>query len=1359
MAIALPVWSQTFLFADANEAGVPEALRDWIPWVLDAGQGGDRRACPSEPNGPARICVWPGPLMLDLGSRGGRFSQDWHLFAEDWVRLPGDADAWPRNVVDGDRPVPVVERDGHPAVKLDAGSHALTGAFVWSETPASLAIAPGTGLLNLTLNGVPQSQPRLEGKGRLWLSDAARSRSADLDERLSVQVFRRLDDSLPLRVLTRLELQVSGGVREERLGPVTLPDGVPIAIESPLPARLGSDGSLRLEVRPGRWVVEVTAYHAGSVQSLARRQLPSPWPAREVWAFAAHPELRRVEIQGVESIDPRQTPIPDDWARLPIYLVGPEDRMRLVEQRRGDPDPGPDRLALERDIWLDFDGVGYSVRDRMRGDLNRLWRLDADSELHLGQVRVNGTPSLITRLDSSAPVGVEVRQGRLDLVADSRIEDEPGRLPASGWLPTLDQVRAHLHLPPGWDLLAVSGVDNDARTWLTRWTLLDLFLVLILTLGVGRLWGWGWGLLAWVGLSLTWHAPGAPQLVWLNLLAAAALLRLLPADAIQKGVTRLRWLVLWYKRLTLVALLVIGLPFLVSEVRSALYPQLERGGGGFGMADTLVGGFGRNAVPEAAPNADFEEILSDTEVAVKRAPASSARVPDPLPPPPMMDPKARIQTGEGVPDWHWNRFDLTWNGPVGTSDVAQLWLLTPTWNLVLSLLGCTLLILLGLRLAGIAFPRRAGRFATLPILVLGVWTAAPMDSAVAAEVPSPELLRELRARLLAPPDCLPSCLDLPVLGVRATPDRLTLELTLDAAVDMAAPVPGGGDWMPVDARLDDRPLKGMSRDSAGHLLVPLEAGRHRLRLEGPLPATNQLDLSLPLAPRAMTQDVQGWRLEGLDARGRASGQIRFVRLSEALSEAPLSAERELVQEALPPLIQVDRRLSFGLDWRVQTRVTRLSSPDSPIVTEIPLLPGESVQTQGLRVRDGRIQIALTPGQTRLDWSSRLEPSAELDLTATSDAGVAEVWHLDVGPIWHLDYEGLSPIHHPGEGRTLPTWRPLPGEQLRLRIVRPVGEPGPTLTIDRVDLKVAPGPRGSDVQLDLAVRSSQGGSHAIRLPEGAEPVEVRVDGRSLAVSSGTRQIDLPLVPGEQRMQVVWRDPVPLSLGFTPAGPDLGSTAVNLNLSLQLPRDRWVLFATGPRLGPAVLFWGVLLVLTVLSWGLGRSRMTPLRMHDWLLLGIGLALAEVWVGLLVAGWLFALGWRRRLDETGAAWRYNLTQVGLVLLTLVALAGLVGAVQQGLLGRPEMQITGNGSSGTLLRWYADRGGPILPEVWVLSVPMWVYRALMLGWALWLAFRLLDWLRWGWEGFAHPQLWRERKAVKVAADQTVGDRAPGRP
>jgi hypothetical protein len=99
----------------------------------------------------------------------------------------------------------------------------------------------------------------------------------------------------------------------------------------------------------------------------------------------------------------------------------------------------------------------------------------------------------------------------------------------------------------------------------------------------------------------------------------------------------------------------------------------------------------------------------------------------------------------------------------------------------------------------------------------------------------------------------------------------------------------------------------------------------------------------------------------------------------------------------------------------------------------------------------------------------------------------------------------------------------------------------------------------------------------------------------------------------------------------------------------------------------------------------------------------------------------------------------QLGLVALTLLTLGLLFRAVAAGLLGQPEMQIAGNGSWAHSLHWYQDRFDKALPQAWVISAPLWLYRLLMLLWALWLANALLRWLRWGWEQFNAGGLWRQ--------------------
>ena len=164
--------------------------------------------------------------------------------------------------------------------------------------------------------------------------------------------------------------------------------------------------------------------------------------------------------------------------------------------------------------------------------------------------------------------GVELRKGHLNLVAESRYEASNSLLTAVGWDHDFQSVSGVLHLPPGWRLLTASGVDVMPGTWFQRWTLLDLFLVLIISIAVSRLWNYRWGLLALVAIALIYHEPGAPRIVWLPLLAAVALLRILPAGWARRLIGAVRIA-------SLVILLVISIPFMMQQIRGGIYPQLE----------------------------------------------------------------------------------------------------------------------------------------------------------------------------------------------------------------------------------------------------------------------------------------------------------------------------------------------------------------------------------------------------------------------------------------------------------------------------------------------------------------------------------------------------------------------------------------------------------------------------------------------------------------------------------------------------------------------------------------------------------------------------------------------------------------
>lgn len=1390
---------------DTEGMEIPAPLRAWIPWVL---RDTDWRDCPlapaqlaasgsevlttPDPDAPARrLCHWPGDLDLELDETGGRFAQTWRLYAPGWVALPGDNRRWPQETRVSGRPWPVLERGARPGVWLPAGEHALTGSFLWERLPDGLQLPALRARVHLRLGAAAVAQPRVDANGRLWLGSAPQADHREpsgaeeaSDDALALDITRLLTDGVPPRLTTRLELEISGSARELKLMGAIPPGALPLAIDSPLPAQLEESGALRLQASPGHWVVQVSARYPGQPGEFALAGSEPPWPEREVWAVRADPGLRTIEVRGVPAVDPRQTRLPAQWQGFPAYALEPGDT--LVFEHLAVTTPGQARLHLSRDLWLDFSGRGYSVRDRIGGELAGLSRLDARAPLHLGQVRIDGEPRLITRLpplpDADAPppdgqsaVGVEVRGTSLNLLADGRIESARQRLPASGWTQPFERMAATLYLPPGWDLLAVNGVDNLPPSWLASWSLLDLFLVLIAALACARLWGWHWGLLALATLTLIWQAPDAPRAIWLHLIAAAALLRVLPdhrtAPEPPRALRRARALVAFYARATLVVLVLIALPFLLVQMRDGLYPQIgisadaARTSRAQAPAAVIADSFGlaESEAPAPAPAVAAERLYAGNQASP--APRAKKLATDWNAPPP----GAVLQTGAGVPDWTWNAFRLEWSGPVADDHALRLWLMPPFVGLLLACLQLLLVPALALRVsgwwpnladAGQALAKRHGLVRALTpaaVLLAGVALLSPSATAAVADegadpgsFPPAALLGELRAHLLTPPECWPDCLVLSRLHLRLRDAELHLLLMVAAGHDSALPLPGGESaWSARQVRLDGVELSLARRTEDGVLLVPLPAGLHRLELSGPLTSAERTELPLPLPPRLVTVEIDpDWQLEGLRPDGQTGSQLRLV--PRATPAEPRTAATGGSSNALIPLLQLERDLHLGLAWELRSRLRRLSPAETSVSLWLPLLPGEAVTSDSAQVVENRLLLSLAPGQNHLDWTSRLAPSEQIALQASDDPRLVETWCIAVSPFWHLNTSGIDPTATScGSARLaaeLATparlWRPWPGDRLELQLTRPLPVPGPTLTMDQSRYELRPGRRATEARLELTLRASTGAQHSIGLPPGAERLEVRIDGQVRGLVPRNGRIDLPLVPGLQRVEFLWQQPGGLGLDYRPPPVDVGSASVNANTEIRLGADRWILWTQGAGVGPAVLFWSLLVVLTLLAWGLAKPRLTPLRWLDWLLLGIGLSQADPWVALLVVGWLLALGWRQRLStermETMPAWRFNLAQCVLVAWTLLALLGLLAAIQQGLLGAPRMQIAGNGSNAELLRWYLDRAGHTLGEVWIVSVPMLAYRLLMLAWALWLALRLLAWLRWGWRAFASPLPWR---------------------
>ena len=1343
MLICLFGTSSTVM-ATVDEDKMPPNLEPWRSWVL---HGKDEIRCPAHFNDPKRhICWWPSRLTLDVGDQGGLFDQRVTVYAATWIILPGDATHWPESVFSDTHPLPVTDRDGRPCVWLGPGEYRIRGAFVWDPLPEMIQVPASIALLALKINGREVETPDLDATGRLRFH--GRDSTARGEDTMTASLFRLIEDNVPMRALTHVMLHVSGRPRELRLA-VRLPDGaVVMRIESPLPARLAGNGDLLVQARPGQWDIRITERLPGPVSSLTAGKGPF---GEEIWSFKAYNHLRMVNITGASPIEPSRTRMPDEWKRFPAYLMTPGSSLTFNVLRRGDPAPAPDQLRLQRSWWLDFDGAGFTIHDRIDGTLSRTWHLAMGSPMKLGRAAVDGEDQLITlQGDTPALPGIQLRRGRLVLEADSRLPRASSTLPAVGWDHDFQQVRGTLNLPPGWTLFSAAGVDVPPGAWLQRWTLLDFFLVLIIAISTFKLRNTKSAIIILATLILIFHEPGAPRHVWLHLLVSTALLRYLPEG--------------WFKRLVkvwgaaaVIALIVISLPFMVHQVRNAIYPQLVQAGHPISRQPLTLGAAPTDEEPRsAAPRvASMEKRLAQRTAALKSAPQPSTAAKRLA-----SDPDALIQTGPGLPAWRWQSVQLRWNGPVDRHQEIRLWLLSPFNNLLLGVIRVVLLLLsiwafLDLSNWRSHLPRPLITGVSTQMLIVCLLASGNLVRAedTMASFPPQPLLDEFQQRLLEPAPCYPHCADVSRLELAATPDQLRLILQAHAIIDTAIPLPITMDtWRPSQVMLDNEMAgSSLARDDQGNLWMVLPQGVHRIKMTGPTGDVDEIRIAFSIVPHVGTYAGVGWQARGFLPDNSMESTIALTRVR------PDNETRSLTPRAdIPAYFHVTRTLHLGIQWEVDTRIQRLTQPGEPAVLSIPLLKDASLTTDGILVEDGMAQIALAPNQADVRFSSTLPVSPSILLTAPKQVPWTETWILDAAPLWRCTITGLTATAHQDSAQNWqPRWRPWPGEQVTIDVTRPKAVAGRTITIDNARLTVTPGQRFSRSELTVGLRSSKGGHHQIELPEMANLQAVTVNGTQLPIRQDGQIVNIPLEPGRQRIGVQWLE-INASMNLI-KGPrvHIGDAAVNAAVNVHMPDHRWILLTGGPRLGPAVLFWSYVIVVLIAAIGLGKTDLAPLHTRQWIVLGLGLTQVPAPVAVLVVGWLLALGFRCRKKAPDRPLVFNLMQLLLVALTLAALAGLYIAVERGLLGIPDMQIAGNQSTASQLHWYQDRIEGTLPTPWVVSLPQWTYHLLMLAWSLWLAFSLVAWLRWGWRCFTKTHLWKpmrlRRKKAPDKGQQTT--------
>ncbi|MES2468035.1 MAG: hypothetical protein V4675_12085 [Verrucomicrobiota bacterium] len=1319
----------------AQKPPVPDALQPWAGWALRGVK--DLISPPLYSDAAQRLKLWPSVLSLETGPEGGTFKGNVRVYDQSWLTLPGGAETWPQEVMINGQPVPVLTRDQLPAVLLAVGEYELSGRFRWQGLPEKLPVPPGFGMLSLTVDGKLVESPDQEADGTVWLK-RTRSESAERDF-LSLQVYRLIEDGIPVVLHTEIELSVAGKSREEELGQA-LPEGWLLsAVESPIPCAVEENGRIKAQVRAGKWQIRLTAFRNDPPTEFRYAAGVKPLTETELIGLKAAPELRVIELRGITSVDVSQTTFPEAWRQLPVHLWETQTPFGIEEKMRGMGAERPPGLNFTREFWLDESGAMATYRDILTGTSQRTWRLDAAPGNELGAVKISGQGQLITRNPLTQAHGVEVRTRQLRLEATGRAPFGSA-IPATGWMSDADGLTATLHLPPGWRLLAVSGPEWSSGDWLTAWSLLDVFLLLIFSMAVMRLWGWLPGVVALAGLILSWQEPGAPRWTWFALIGLLALWRVVPrggwaARSVLAGIG-----------VAVLAFASVAVPFLSQQLTGMMFPQVEtvgRRGGPVIMAGSVKEAQIEGRIVDDSYFSNSRSAGLELESDGKKPSVKSNMI---------YDKKAQIQTGPALPEWEWRRVQFGWNGPVAAGQTIRPILISSGVQRVLvgvrlGLLGLLAWFLWRRRDGGSDKPQASPGAAPSPVAVvmLAGWllgaltqpshaqTAAPAVAPPSAVIPDPAMLETLREELLKPPEAFPGAAEIPLVKLTLTDRVLTMEATIHTAAFCAVPLPGRlPAWSPVSVMLGGQPAPAVARRE-NYLWIALPPGTHQVSVRGAIPSSSEWLWAFLLPPRVVEIEAPGWTVTGVKPGGIPEAQVFFARQQAAPGAAAAYDRRDFNAR-----VMVERHLELGLIWQVRTTVRRLSAPGKALAFSLPLLPGERILTGEVVPAEGRVQVRLGAQDQEFRWESELPVQPVLTLAAEKTDRWTERWHLEASPVWNVALSGLAPVFTPGGSDLIPSWQPWPGETVTLTVNRPEPISGETATVRRVGHVVSLGAQRRSTTLTLDVEASVGRDFPVTLPPGAEIKVLEHLGKSAPVRREGDRVIIPVRPGDQTIELQWQEMAGLPFTASAGSVSLPVESSNITTTLKLPENRWLLWARGPRQGPAIRFWAVLAAALLVALVLGRIPLSPLKPAQWLLLLPGLTQIHVAAGSFFVVWLFWMAWRGKHGPALPRALFNLNQLALLAGAGVAGLTLMAVLHTGLLGHPTMFILGEGSWRNSLQWFEGRSPILLPAPEVISVSIWVYRGLMLAWSLWLAVTLLHYIRRAWQDYSNGGLWK---------------------
>ncbi len=488
-------------------------------------------------------------------------------------------------------------------------------------------------------------------------------------------------------------------------------------------------------------------------------------------------------------------------------------------------------------------------------------------------------------------------------------------------------------------------------------------------------------------------------------------------------------------------------------------------------------------------------------------------------------------------------------------------------------------------------------------------------------------------------------------------------------------------------------------------------------------------------------------------------------LSIEEGKAAEKTKENVVQESVnvygESLYAIQREIFIEDKWKVRTTIFPMLASKRVTNLNVNLLHDEKIISQNVKVNEKRT-VELTLDGTQVSWESVIEPQPNLKFM-NENPTVSEIWKIYNKNNWIYSYTGSNPIEVSSSGgfNSVKTWMMWPGENVELKFSLPDVKEGQTSNVTDLEFQTDFKSKELAHNLQFNINTTIGGRYQIIFEDkAAELINLNINGREINTKIKDGVLILDLFVGENKVKLGFKSGERTPMYSFPK-VKFESDVKNVYFKV-INAETWNFFTYGGDIKPAILVVGILLLAGLIAFALGKYAQTPISKISWFLLLLGISHLSIVGMLIVIAWIIAFNYKEKIHDLLKSknlltdQNFNNLQVAYGLLTVVSIVMIVWVVGSGLLSNPNNYVLSTLPAymgGSNLTWYSLVWDGVNNIPYLISFDLGMYRLITLGWAIWLAFSLMNWLSWMWKKYSEDGYWKDIKKEKTEISEVEKD------